>query len=400
MFTAAAATIVAKPYWAFARVLARSFRQWHPEIPFFVLVADEMDEAGAGQDEPFKAIPWHDLALPHPERLRFRYAQQPLSYACTPFLLEHLLDRGFQRVVFFKQETLVLASVAALFDRLATASVLLTPHLVSPPETDAAARELNILLSGTFNVGVLGVSDRPAARRLLAWWQDRLTTGCRHDVAAGMHFEQRWLDLAAAYCDETAVLRDPSYNVAHWNLPDRRLTIGHGGEVLVNGEPCRVFRFSGFDPERPTVITRYNTRLSWDGADAVGTVFAEIHRRLIAEGHDECRQWPYAWAAFDNGVAIPELARRLYLDLGDGVAGFGDPRATAGADSFWQWLITPEPPGPVSRLWMAVYRSRPDVQLAFPDVPGNDTGRFLAWAATSGVAEHAIDAALLPETSR
>ncbi|MDX6269800.1 MAG: hypothetical protein QOD28_1023 [Acidobacteriota bacterium] len=35
------ATIVAKNYLSFARVLADSFRRQHPEVPFFVLLTDE-----------------------------------------------------------------------------------------------------------------------------------------------------------------------------------------------------------------------------------------------------------------------------------------------------------------------------------------------------------------------
>lgn len=396
MSRVAAATIVAKPYLAFARVLARSFRAWHPDVPFFVFVADELDGRIDPRVEPFEPIAWDEVDVSHRERLRFHYAMQPLSYACTPWLLAHLLARGYERVLFFKQETRVLASVAPLFERLQTASILLTPHLLEPPHTDAPGRELNILLSGTFNVGVLGVRQSPDTARFLSWWQDRLARGCRHDVGAGMHFEQRWLDLVPAYFDGVAVLRDVTCNVAHWNLPDRRVSLDAHGRVLVNGEICRVFRFSGFDPEQPTQITRYNTRLDWQHAGAVRSVFEDFHRRLMADSHGVCRHWPYAWDRFDNGVRIPDLARWLYLNEGDGVERFGDPLQTGPATSYWRWLTAPSTAGgKVSRLWMAVRGSRPDLQQAFPEVPGVDEDRFLTWAAASGLGEHAIPAAML-----
>ena len=38
---------------------------------------------------------------------------------------------------------------------------------------------------------------------------------------------------------------------------------------------------------------------------------------LCAQGYFECRDWPYAFGAFDNGVPIPDVARRLYQDLSD-----------------------------------------------------------------------------------
>ena len=55
MSALACGTIVAKSYLSFARVLAASFRRYHPAIPFFVLLADEVD----GYFEPFaRAIPY------------------------------------------------------------------------------------------------------------------------------------------------------------------------------------------------------------------------------------------------------------------------------------------------------------------------------------------------------
>lgn len=394
----AAATIVAKPYWAFARVLARSFRAHHPDIPFYVLLADEAEGRIDPGREPFTVVPLEEVALPHIERMRFHYAQQPLSYACTPWLLAQLLARGHSRVVFFKQETLILGAVTSLFEQLESAPILLTPHLLAPLGAGETARELNVLLSGIFNVGILGVSASPVTSRFLDWWQDRLVLGCRHDVAGGMHFEQRWLDLVPAYFPPAAILRDPAYNVGHWNLPERRISLDDSGTVLAEGRPCRVFRFSGYDPLHPTTITRYNTRLPWASVGAaVRSVFEDFHRRLVEEGVDESSRWPYAYATFDNGVRIPDAARRVLLDADEATATAGDPRVTGPATSFWNHLNAPVQPGSrVTRLWHAVYQSRPDVGQAFPQVPGADEDRFLHWARTSGAREHDIAEPLLP----
>lgn len=394
----AAATIVAKPYWAFARVLARSFRERHPDIPFYVLLADEADERIRPEHEPFTIVTLDEVALPHRERMCFHYGQQPLSYACTPWLLASLLARGHSRVVFFKQETLILGAVDSLFERLESASILLTPHVLAPLGSDGAPRELNVLLSGIFNVGILGVSASPTTSRFLEWWQDRLVLGCRHDVAAGMHFEQRWLDLVPGYFSPVAILRDPAYNVGHWNLTERGISRDDSGTLLAEGRPCRVFRFSGYDFARPTTITRYNTRVSWAAAGAaVRSVFEDFHRRLLEEGEAESSQWPYAYATFDNGVRIPDAARRVLLDADETTATAGDPRVTGTATSFWNYLQAPVHANTrVTRLWHQVYRSRPDLGRAFPLVPGADEDRFLEWTRTSGCREHDIAERLLP----
>ena len=210
-------------------MLARSFRAHHPDIPFYVLLADEVDGYFDPDLEPFHVIPLSNLAIPDRERFQFHYAQQPLSYAVTPFLLEHLLDRGFSRLMFFKQESLVLGDHSAVVDLLERHPIVLTPHLLAPLDgPDRISRELNILQSGIFNVGLLGVAEHDTARRFLRWWQDRVYAHCRHAVPEGMHYEQRWLDLVPAFFEGAHVLRDPAFNVAHWNLPERSIAIHDG----------------------------------------------------------------------------------------------------------------------------------------------------------------------------
>ncbi len=397
----AAGTIVAKNYLSFARVLAASFREHHPDVPFVVLLADEPDGWFDPGTEPFEVIGLSDLQIPHVDRVRFRYPQQPLTYAATPYFLAHLLGRGFDQVVFFKQETLVLGNLDGLFEHLSRASIVITPHLLAPLEGHAPiARELNILQSGTFNVGLLGVARRPQASSFLDWWQDRVYAHALHAIAEGMHYEQRWLDLVPSYFDEALILRDPAYNVGHWNLPDRRVTVD-GDAVLVDGQPCRVFRFSGYEPDHPTTITRYNRRLTWETVGPARAVFERFRRALEGAGYAETRSWPYAYGAFDNGVPVPEFARILYRALEpDAAVGFGDPLRTGSPASFFRWLNDGvDGPGGqrrTTRLWREIYLRRPDLQQAFPGAADDDHQGFLQWTADFGLRENGIAAALLP----
>ena len=55
--------MVAKDYLSFARVLARSFRQHHPAVPFLVLLADEIDGYFDPLQEPFDLIELADLGF-------------------------------------------------------------------------------------------------------------------------------------------------------------------------------------------------------------------------------------------------------------------------------------------------------------------------------------------------
>jgi hypothetical protein len=74
----------------------------------------------------------------------------------------------------------------------------------------------------------------------------------------------------------------------------------------------------------------------------------------------------------------------------------GDPRDTGGPNRYWTWLNTADDGSPVTRMWREIYQHRPDLRLAFPEVPGADDERFLAWARDYGCLEHAVPTQMLP----
>jgi len=156
-----------------------------------------------------------------------------------------------------------------------------------------------------------------------------------------------------------------------------------GGTLLVNGAPCRLFHFSGYEPWSPGRVTRYSDRVSMGDLGAAAGVFARYGDLLREEGVESTRHLPYRYAEFDNGVPLPAIARAMHRALGDTAQRFGDPFAT-GSGSFFEWLGQPVDGARgrapvVTRLWDAVYHSRPDLREAFPDHLGADRKRFLHW---------------------
>nr|MDP9492088.1 hypothetical protein [Actinomycetota bacterium] len=302
----AVATASAGNYVPFARVLASSLHEQHPDLPLFFGISDELQGRLEPGREEFEVVTIPELPLPEPRRFLFRHRRRAAAIAVKPYLLEHVLDLGFEAVLYIDVDVLVLRDLSELLTATGRSSITLLPHLVEPlGGADRAARELNILQSGVFNGGVLGVRESEEARRFLAWWQARVYLHCRHAVADGLHFDQRWLDLVPSYFEDVQVFRDPDVDVAHWNLPERDLS------------SCRLFHFSGFDPDRPGELTSYSNRLALEAVDAAPELFRRYRDELLAAGWPEARDLPYGYGRFDNGVVIPAIAREIYSDLGE-----------------------------------------------------------------------------------
>jgi hypothetical protein len=291
-------TVVARNYLAFAKVLARSLAERHPEIPFFVALSDGPHPATDGLAR--QIVQLEALGIPDLECLCRRRSRKELAVSAKPFLLGHLLDRGYTAALFLDPDTLVVGDLSPTLDEVLAHAIVLTPHVLTPPGgADRVCRELDLLQAGTFNAGFVGVSNRAGARRMLAWWQDRVLAACAEDVSAGVYFDQRWLDLMQVVFDEVRILRDPGCNIAYWNLPERRVEV-RGNELFVGGGAARFFHFSGFDPAGLPFLSRHSRRATLESAGAARVVYERYATLLNAAGYDAISRLPYAYQIEDS----------------------------------------------------------------------------------------------------
>ena len=308
-----ACTIVAPNYLPYARVLARSFLEHHPDGRFCTLVLD-VDEL-TGADEPFEVLGPYDIGVPRAEvhRMAAIYDVKELSTAVKPFLLAHLLDSSATEVVYFDPDIQVFAPVDDIARLAREHALVLTPHLLEPlPRDGLLPSERTILRCGIFNLGFVAVSR--SARPFLDWWSERLARYCLVAVERGLFVDQRWVDLATGIFLHH-ILRDPACNVAYWNVSERDVR-GTGERYEVDGRPLRFFHFSGFRPEAPNDLSAHTnglgrTRLA--DVPAVARLCEEYAARLYENGYgDEHRR--YAFDTLPDGRLLDLALRRAYRD--------------------------------------------------------------------------------------
>lgn len=374
-------TIFCKNYLAQTRNFHETFRRFNSTIPFVALLVDRPDGLFIPSQEPFEILGLTDLGARNLQSLLFKNDLQGVCCSLKPFLLRYLLKRGFGPAIFMDPDILVLHDLSPAIADMRSAAIALTPNYLSPPQADdRIKKEISMLRGGTFNGGFLGVSQRPEAFEFLDWWADRLRALCRHDPSAGMHYDQRWLDLAPSLFGGVKVLRDPGLNVAYWNFAERSLQIDDAG-AHVGAEPCRFFHFSGYNPSEPERLTRFDEMpLPAVSRSSVAPIFARYRDALLRHGWADTNGWAYSYACFSNGVAIIPLVREIYAARCEETV-FEDPFEANSPDSFYRYLCSC-PDGRVTpRLWREIYDRRPDLQVQFRDIEGADQESFGAWVA-------------------
>jgi GT2 family glycosyltransferase/SAM-dependent methyltransferase/glycosyltransferase involved in cell wall biosynthesis len=389
---AAACTIIARNYISQARTLAASYLEHHPDGRFYLLVVDSGE--GIELDPRVELIDVHALPLDDLYEMFFKYDVVELSTAVKPALIALLLEKyAEKRVMYIDPDILILRRMEEVFAALDNADIVLTPHLDAPiPFDGRKPAEQDILISGAYNLGFIAVRSSEDTRRFLDWWCARLIDLCRVDPAKGLMVDQRWIDLVPSLFPGTYVLRDETYNVAYWNLHSR--VIDRTGDAYTcNGRPLTMFHFSGFNPETPEVLSKHQTRTTFEPGTALHDLYMLYRELQVAAGCVESRALEYGLSRFDNGIRLHPIFRRLYLEADpEQRKAFGDPFATSEDGSFFAWATRVQSGRRgLSPFLEEAYRLRYDVQAAFPDVAGSDREGFLRWAIGQGATEFAFE---------
>lgn len=373
-------TIVSRNFMAQARVLAHSFLTQHPDASFYVLLVDEASGTPVDVHDRFTVIGIESVGIPDWKELAFSYDLREFHTAVKPGFLRWILTQKQPRALLYLDPDIrVFAPFDAAIDALEAHSILLTPHLTVPPQDRRRPTALDILKVGTYNLGFIGLAYGEETDRFLQWWEDRIREGCSEEPSASIFFDQRWIDLVPSLFPGCHILRDPGYNVAFWNLAERPLDRS-GDNLTVQGLPLCFFHFSGFEPDHPERLSKYdiNERSAKDFAH-VAALLLDYREDLMNAGYASSIAHPYSFGRFQNGTPIPVCIRRAYHALPHTrKSGYGDPfSCTKG--SYWDFLQSCHTRLSettfLTQAQRILYESDPSLALIFPSFDA----RFAHW---------------------
>jgi glycosyltransferase involved in cell wall biosynthesis len=391
-------TIIAKNYAAHARVLARSFAEHHPDGRFFVLVIDDADGYLEPAAEPFEILTPRDLACDEFGEMSVRYDVLELSTAVKPWLLRYLLARGSRTITYLDPDIQIFGSLGRLEQLCLEHKLVLTPHNTVPiPFDGERPSQIDIMISGVFNLGYISLGGGPTTDRLLDWWSDRLRRDCRVDPEYGYFVDQRWMDLVPGFMPDYAIVREPEFNVAYWNLHAREFR-HNGAAYTVDGRPLAFFHYSGFDPSLPDALSRHQSRIKLRDQPALQQICLEYAAALKAHGHDVASAWPYSYARLADGTPFSTLLRKLFRKGEERGELHRSPFEKSGYEAFAAWLTGQDadsPPG-ITRLLAGIYEQRDDLQRILPDLEGAHRLGYLWWAREYAPTEYHLPTRLLP----
>lgn len=305
-------TIVSRNYFAYARTLCESLVTSNPEISFHVLVVDRKDPEFE-ERHPDHRITWvEDLGIPNFERIAFKYDILELNTNVKPTFARRLLQ-SYDKVVYLDPDIFVYSSLQPIFDLLDRHAVVLTPHITRPIDDDHLPGEQEFMTSGIYNLGFAAFNRSAEAGDLLAWWEQRCLNLAYNEQAQGLFVDQKWMDFAPALCPTAAILREPQYNMAYWNLHERDIS-WIDGVPNANGRLLAFFHFSGLPPLGDDRVSKYQTRFRLTQRLDLVPLFEAYRARLAGNDHLDYLKLPYGFGAFSDGTPVTGVARRVAAD--------------------------------------------------------------------------------------
>lgn len=377
-----------------ARLFARSARTCHPDARFVVLLAGSGTSASLFDGFYDRIIAAEELKFDSLADMRFRYSLSELCFALKPWALRHLLEEKIDGPIYYFDSDIELFSPLSEAEAALSggANLVLTPHILRPGRDQE--HEKALLRSGSFNAGFFALAPTPAARAFVAWWGDRVRTGCTHDPLEGTYGDQKWLELAPAICEGVTVLRHPGYNFAYWNAHERPLRC-LGGVWTAADRPLRFVHYSRWDL-RQEDAEQYLGRFFVGDCQPFADLFAGYRQKVAAESR-ACA--PAAEAAVEPD-AVPLVIREAYARHGAAIDGDAAAvRAHAAAVLNAPSPAHPDRPDladlPITILYDEVWRHHSDLRDRFAIDRPLERIAYLRWLIEAGAAELSIPKAFL-----
>ncbi len=282
-------TICACNYLAQARTLGDSLLQHNPGYRLVIFLIDRLPESLRDVDLGYETVEVKDIGVNNYVDMVANYDVTELSTAVKPFCFSYLFHQhDVDSIVYFDPDILVFGGLDAMEEMLLEKDIVLTPHITSPIYDGHSPSEQGILNAGLYNLGFIALKRSQQAFDFLRWWSFRLTDQCRIDFCNGIFVDQLWVNFVPLFHENVGILRHPGYNMAYWNLHERRI----GKDNLVNERYELVFfHYSGYGFD--TRISKHFDRYTFDNRRDILGIFTHYIERVFRNGYARFSAIPF-----------------------------------------------------------------------------------------------------------
>lgn len=277
-------TLCSNNYLAQAKTLGDSFLEHHPGIQFVIGLVDAYNnQIDYSQFSKFKIITADSIRIPDFQALSNKFNIIELNTAVKPFYFSYFFEElKADKIIYLDPDIRVFSHFTEVLNLLDNYNIIITPQLCEPIDDGHSPTDQTLLITGTFNLGFIALSDYTQNEKFLKWWTDRVVKYGFAKPEWYMFYDQLFINLVPAYFDNYFILRHKGYNMAGWNMYERTITKTDDQQIIINGDiPLRFFHYSGYQFSKPDVICKYNDRFDFISRPDVKEIFNDYQQLVM-----------------------------------------------------------------------------------------------------------------------
>lgn len=307
-------TICSNNYLSLARVLGKSLTRHNPDFHFIIGLVDKKSPAASAYYQDFDILPCADIGLEALDDMARKYSIAEFNTSVKPFYFLYLHKKypEAEQILFVDPDMCVYDRLTELENLHQQYDILLTPHILHPMKIDGKEpSEIAYLSTGTYNLGFLSLKMSAHSIKFMEWWAERLRDFCYFDFGKGLFVDQKWVNLVPVFFESVFVVRHPGYNIAYWNIQERKLEEKNGG-IVVNGSfPLVIYHWSSVGIKQGKLFYKQQNRYTDSDFPVVFRLFEQYAEAVKQEGYLETNPLGCYYLNFHHEFEKAELKKTL-----------------------------------------------------------------------------------------
>lgn len=189
-----------------------------------------------------------DLKSNLAEKIKKKYQNDQLRWSLKPVYVQHLLEQGYDQVIYVDNDIFFYSSPDFLFEKLKLSDFILTPHFYKAnPDTEQNWLEANYRV-GLYNAGFFGANKNSLP--ILNWWAECCLYNVKKSYWRGLYDDQKYLDLIPVIFKKVEIIKHRGCNFAGWNCDEAELKKDHSNQLIIQEDPLIFIHFAQLSVER------------------------------------------------------------------------------------------------------------------------------------------------------
>jgi len=282
-------TVCSANHLAHCKTMANSFVEFNLGYELYIILIDQVNgRFDLNLIEPYNVLEISEMDIPDFNLMTAQYSVIELNCAMKPFAAQWIFAHHQpDLLLYIDADTWIFDSFELVEKSLQEQDLVITPHFTHPyPDNEFLPKERDILRSGLYNAGFIGMKNTPNTHAFLHWWAGHMKTECFYNFAEGMGVDQIWINLVPLLFKQVQINSNPGLNVAYWNLHERNISVLDNKYWVNEYNPLIFMHISGYQFDKPSLISRHQNRFTLIDNPVLDSLLKEYAEKVKANGYE------------------------------------------------------------------------------------------------------------------